>query len=179
MVQGLLDLRHRTTWLNKTTLVSVKPDSYLETGRRGPLRPATFSGCGLCRYCCSANSRRSSLRLPSSSHKSDSVAFKPSSVVQITGNWKNENWVDRVYLRSVTTRAASTLTFNPERRNSHANLCDSVKKKVLSSTVRPLLPASAFPLAAHHPWLFSFQGQWESGKRSSRETTPPSPSPFN
>lgn len=61
---------------------------YPRRGRRGPLQPVTSSCGGFCSYCCSANSRRSSSRLPYFSHLSNSVAFKTCCVAQIWGNFR-------------------------------------------------------------------------------------------
>lgn len=56
--------------------------AHLKTGRRGPLRPAASSCCGLYSCCCSVKSRRSSSPQPSFSHISNNVAFKTFSAAQ-------------------------------------------------------------------------------------------------
>lgn len=58
------------------TRLRVKGSCYLKTSRRGPQRPAAWSCCGLYVRGCGGNSRRSSSRLPWSSHRAG-VAFKP------------------------------------------------------------------------------------------------------
>lgn len=157
------------------TVINIQWGSYLKTSRRDPLRPATFSCCGLCSYCCSVNSRRSSSRLPYSSHKSSSVAFKECFVSDKSG-MKNV-FVAFALLRSMYLLLSTLSESTWILRSSHASLCwCSSGERITLTTASCLSTNNRSSLSSNFwPSFTPFLGCSGSPLTALQQAPPPAP----